>query len=343
MKMNDDNNVYEHKKINNKNLLIGYLIGGIGFLLIITSIILMTFDKFDNSSKGISNTNNNEKYSDYSILNDITVDGVKLSEVYSLNDFINRFNIEIGTVYIQDAADETYAYVSRKYNDFLNEDLSKIKVGDMFFYLSDDDFKKVVRFYTDYDPYLKNKNNVRYRAFEFDVINNILYINNKNINDFTYRELREFFKTKSGHKIYKEFICKDGKPCSLSIEKGLKEYTISISHISEFKQKDVEEQNNLLSLEEIKNIENKYKDSKNLLNISNIDFDKITVIVGTIENGSFNEGDTVKYVNWNGDIKTAVISKIDKNTYYTNEEPSYYLYLNINDYSMDDSSILFIE
>ena len=322
------------------------IIGLITLIIVLAIVIFVVIKPFDKSSNGkpsdkSEQTNKTEKGNYDDILDHITIDDVKLSELNSLNDFINKLNYKIGTVYIQDAADETYAYESRDYDKFLQEDLSNIKVSDMFFYLSDSENNNIVRFFVDYDDYVKDKNNVTYRLLEYEFGDRIAKLDGEYLKDIKPRTYREKYKLEKGTGLYIEFN-NNGKLYAVGTDMLGSE--INIRPIKEIKQKAYEVKTDLLSLDDIKELESKYENNENVFDIYEIiDYSDSIGIAGNLRNGSFKEGDEVKYIDWYGNLKTAKIISFSKWTHNYEFDPRYMMVLDIEDYDIEDSSIIFIE
>ena len=64
-------------------------------------------------------------------------------------------------------------------------------------------------------------------------------------------------------------------------------------------------------------------------------------IEGNIKKGTFKDKDIIKYVDWNGNIKSAFLYSIKKRN--SNGIEIYDMVIQINENNIDDSSILFIE
>lgn len=168
-----------------------------------------------NFISGCSNQENNEvktiSFDQDVILEHLTVNEVKLSELNTINDFINKENVDFQSVVICYKETELEeGCPSVRYNDFLNENYNHQGIRSLGFYMSIKSQKNIdneltVLFWTTYDAYKTKKNNALYFSIDFISSNEMVLLDNTYLENVTFDDMKNNYNVHGEITPYIEF------------------------------------------------------------------------------------------------------------------------------------------
>lgn len=168
-----------------------------------------------NFISGCSNQENNEvktiSFDQDVILEHLTVNEVKLSELNTINDFINKENVDFQSVVICYKETELEeGCPSVRYNDFLNENYNHQGISSLGFYMNIKSQKNIdneltVLFWTTYDAYKTKKNNALYFSVDFISSNEMVLLDNKYLENVTFYDMKNNYNVHGEITPYIEF------------------------------------------------------------------------------------------------------------------------------------------
>lgn len=168
-----------------------------------------------NFISGCSNQENNEvktiSFDQDVILEHLTVNEVKLSELNTIDDFINKAKADFQSVVICYKETESEdGCPTVRYNDFLNENYDQQGISNLGFYLNIRSQKNIdneltVLFWTTHDAYKIKKNNALYTSVDFISSNEMVMLDNKYLENITFNDMKNNYNVHGEITPYIEF------------------------------------------------------------------------------------------------------------------------------------------
>lgn len=207
------------KKKSSKALIIGIIIAVIIVALIIF-LVLKLNNKINTSpddSETIVNTNKKVEFDDDVILNHVTVHGVKLSEINTLQDALDKFNAKISAVNVcYRATEEEEGCPTYSYDQFLSNAVSKEGISSVDFVVSDYtnyNGQPIVTFSVSYKLFKTQKTNVQYFRLWVQDLDYNVKLDGQPLKEVSYDEIKSKFQLDSTSNEYSyniKFKSKDG-------------------------------------------------------------------------------------------------------------------------------------
>lgn len=168
-----------------------------------------------NFISGCSNQENNEdktiSFDQDVILEHLTVNEVKLSELNTIDDFINKVKADFQSVVIcYEETESEYGCPTVRYNDFLNENYDQQGISNLGFYLNIRSQKNIdneltVLFWTTLDAYKTKKNNALYTSVDFISSNEMVMLDNECLENITFNDMKNNYNVHGEITPYIEF------------------------------------------------------------------------------------------------------------------------------------------
>ena len=204
------------KKKYNKVLIIVFALSALIAALIV-GLILKSSNKvnndLNNSEAGV-NANTNKEFDDDVILNYVTVRGVKLSEINTLQDALDKLNAKISFVSVCYSATEVEEGCSvYSYEKFLSSSVSKEGISSVDFVVTTDDEQLMLTFSASYKLFEREKTNVQYFKLLIQDSDYNVKLDGQTLYKDSYNEIKSRFNLDSTSNEYSyniKFKSKDG-------------------------------------------------------------------------------------------------------------------------------------
>ena len=207
------------KKKSNIGLIIGIVVAVIIVILIIVLVLKLNKKTNTNPDNSETNVNTNKKveFDDDVILNHVTVHGVKLSEINTLQDALDKFNAKISSVSVcYRATEEEEGCPTYSYDQFLSNSVSKEGISSVDFVVSDYtnyNGQPIVTFSASYKLFKTQKTNVQYFRLLVEDLGYNVKLDEQTLREVSYDEIKSKFTldpTSNEYSYNIKFKSKDG-------------------------------------------------------------------------------------------------------------------------------------
>ena len=195
---------------NNKKKNVGLIIGIIIVALLIIGVLVIVLNQ--NKNKTNDDVNYENRFAEDVVLNDATINGVKISEINTMNDAFNKLNSEITWVTVcYTATEEDQGCPNYSYYEFTTDKVSKEGISSLIFTFNIKNTNLSFDFATSYKTYKRDGYNSLYYELKFHT-DNMVKLNNQYVENVSIDTIKSNYtlSSTSDYWYYIDFNSNDG-------------------------------------------------------------------------------------------------------------------------------------